>query len=31
MIGKTFVILGYANKEFEFEFDIIYIIVECGH
>ena len=23
MIGKTFVMLGYANKEFEFEFEKI--------
>ena len=22
MIGKTFVMFGYANKEFEFEFEI---------
>ena len=24
MIGKTFVVFGYANKEFEFEFVIIH-------
>ena len=25
MIGKTFVMFGYANKEFEFEFEFEYI------
>ena len=25
MIGKTFVMFGYANKEFEFEFDLIWV------
>ena len=23
MIGKTFVMFGYANKEFEFEFEFV--------